>query len=188
MTALSDILLTQFRTRGPLTNGEVQAVINNYDADLRLSAAVACDKLGDAVVLRSRNGGGFEWILSLEDTLLQRHSGFDVSKLPQAERIFLREQGERLGLAIDLKAGAIRKIVNKTVQTVLADALPRPVNAFKLAELYSEAAADMQALLANGKAVAIGLDVWASQAPTGATPADARAEWIMLLSQRRKCV
>ena len=160
-TSVTDIVLAQLRSRGPLLPTEIEAVATNYDHQNAANGYAIADMCGLAVVMRSRGQGGVEYVLREEDSLC-RKIGQQLSALSRKERLLLREHGDRLGLA------AVRGVVQKqradTVHSVLLQNHPRGISAFTIARMYKSAASEMRELLNSGAAFSVNTTVWLSQA------------------------
>lgn len=157
-------------------------MVANYDATAGLGATV-CNGLGDLVVLRSCPGG-MQWVLAEEDSIQHRivaagADGVPLTSFSRAERLLIRQESDRLPVCLDGSTVRVRR--RTTVRTALEAAAPRGACAFSLSQLYTNANAELQSMLASGQAFAIGSTVWAS--PAEHHSPQARSRWMSLLAK-----
>jgi hypothetical protein len=183
MTVCS-IVLAQLRGRGPLLPAELETIVRNFDPKTTLNGYEIGELCGADVVLRSKPRGGVEWVLAVEESATRR-VGALARSLSLAERLFLREQGDRVGLIIS--KGKVERVSGCTVADALAQASPRGVSAFTLARLHDGAAEEMRVLLQTGAAFAVGLDVWATVSRLQRCTL-ARQQWSLTQLRRKRVV
>lgn len=175
-------VLRQLRTRGPLSTADVEAIITNYDAAAGPGWDV-CNRLGELVVLRSCPGG-MEWTLTEEDSIQQRvaDSGADgvpLASFSRTERLLIRQESERMPVCLD--GTVVRAQRRSTVRAALETSAPRGRCAFALSQLYAGANAELQSMLASGRAFAVESTVWLSPAETHSPPA--RNHWLSFFAK-----